>query len=62
VTGLAENILGGYRQGPHTVIHPSCRGRGDDRCYWTLTEALPSTVLETPVSDGSPIAPASEVS
>jgi len=42
VTGIAENILGGYRAGPHTVTHPSCRGRGDDRCLWTLVEPTPA--------------------
>lgn len=41
VTGLAENILGGYRAGPQVVAHPSCRGRGDDRCLWILADPLP---------------------
>jgi hypothetical protein len=60
VTGIAENILGGYRKGPHIVVHPSCRGRGDDRCLWTLVEAPPphleTSASETPV----PLAPTSD--
>jgi hypothetical protein len=52
VTGLAENILGGYRAEPQVVAHPSCRGRGDDRCLWTLVDPLPGE-HPSPTSAGS---------
>jgi hypothetical protein len=60
VTGIAENILGGYREGPHTVIHPSCRGRGDDRCLWTLVEAPPSHLQASASEALAPVEPTSD--
>lgn len=34
VTGLAERVLTRYVEPGGTVVHTSCRGRGDDGCLW----------------------------
>ncbi len=36
VTGLGQAILRAYGCAAVEVTHPECRGRGGDRCFWTL--------------------------